>query len=105
MEKLDIQTQTITEYPTPTPNSGPHTPIFADQNTLWFTEQRASQNWQDGCHILADIEEFKTLTPSANPYGIITDDAGNAWFAELQGHHVGKVDTVTGEGHRIFASN
>ena len=38
--KLDPSTGAVTEYPLPDPKArGPHTPIFDQKGTLWFTLQ------------------------------------------------------------------
>ena len=42
--KLDTETGHVDEFPTPTPNSGPHTPIMG-KGAVWFTEIEEYQDW------------------------------------------------------------
>ena len=45
--KLDPKTGGVTEYPMPEPAArGPHTPIFDQKGTLWFTLQ--VRTWSAG---------------------------------------------------------
>jgi virginiamycin B lyase len=69
--KLDAETGQVDEFLTPTPNSGPHTPIMGN-GVVWFTEIEASKigrlNLTTGA-----IDEFPTPTRGSSPYGIIVD--------------------------------
>jgi virginiamycin B lyase len=93
--KLDVETGQVDEFPIPTPNSGPHTPIMGNE-VAWFTEIQASKigrlNLTTGT-----IDKFPTPTRGSSSYGIIVDPEGNAWYAALTGHRIGKVDAKTGE--------
>ena len=94
--KLDPNTGEVTEYPLPDPTArGPHTPIFDQQGTLFFTLQSS----QVGRLNPATGEVTLARTPSSNtyPYGIQVNSKGIPWYVDFRGNRVGSINPVTME--------
>ena len=92
--KLDPKTGEVTEYPLPEGGArSPHTPIFDQQGTLWFTTQSGMVG-----RLVPGTGEMKvSSTPSANtyPYGIVVNSKGVPWYVDFRGNRLGSVDPVT----------
>jgi virginiamycin B lyase len=86
----------VTEYPLPDPKArGPHTPIFDQKGTLWFTLQSGMVG-----RLTPQTGEIKlATTPTANtyPYGIQVNSKGVPWYVDFRGNRLGRVDPVTME--------
>ena len=99
--KLDPVTGEVTRYPVPEAAMapagarGPHTPIFDQNGTLWFT----LQSGMVGRLIPATGEMRIVATPSDNtyPYGIQVNSQGVPWYVDFRGNRVGSIDPETME--------
>ena len=99
--KLDPNTGDVTRYPVPeaavAPNGarGPHTPIFDQSGTLWFTLQSGMVG-----RLIPSTGEMRIVaTPSDNtyPYGIQVNSEGVPWYVDFRGNRVGSIDPETME--------
>jgi virginiamycin B lyase len=91
--KLDVKTGEVTEYKLPEGARGPHTPIFDQKGTLFFT----IQSGQVG-RIIPSTGEMKVVaTPSSGtyPYGIQVNSKGIPWYVDFRGNRVASVDPMT----------
>ena len=91
---LDPETGDVTQYPLPE-GRGPHTPIFDQGGTLWFTLQSGMVG-----RLVPSTGEMRIMaTPSANtyPYGIVVNSEGVLWYVDLRGNRIGRVDPETME--------
>src|SRR5882724_9448139 len=70
----------LTEFPTPTPGSGPTLITAGSDGALWFTEQ--SGNKIGRITTSGTVTEFPIPTPASTPYGIGAGPDGNIWFLE-----------------------
>jgi streptogramin lyase len=87
-----LSSLTTTEYPVPTPNSGPFAITTGPDGNLWFTEYYAGKVTSFD----PNTGLFTEATPPTNdgPEGITTGPDGNLWFAEF--HKIGQIDPATG---------
>src|SRR5437667_288585 len=72
---------------------GPHTPIFDQKGTPFFTLQSGHVG-----RIVPSTGEMKvSATPSANtyPYGIQVNSKGIPWYVDFRGNRVGSVDPIS----------
>ena len=94
--KLNPGTGEVTRYPVSTEGArGPHTPIFDQSGSLWFTLQSGMVG-----RLLPETGVMTIVsTPSANtyPYGIQVNSAGVPWYVDFRGNRLGSVDPVTME--------
>ena len=91
--KLDPKTGEVTEYTLPQGARGPHTPIFDQKGTLFFTLQSGHVG-----RIIPSTGEMKvSATPSSGtyPYGIQVNSKGVPWYVDFRGNRVGSIDPVT----------
>lgn len=79
-------TDTITEYPLPSPNAGPSGIVATADGTLWFTEENASKIGERTP--LGAVREFP-LPPYSAPIGITAGPDGDGWFTN--GDEIGKI--------------
>ncbi len=101
----------ITEYPTPTANSGPIGITTGPDGALWFTEtgnftfNNNKLNFFSGffganqigridptTHV---ITEYPVPTASSSPFGIVTGPDGALWFTEATANQIGRIDPTT----------
>lgn len=98
--KLDPKTGAFTEFPTakadPAARS-PHTPIFDQQGTLWFTMQSGHVG-----RLVPSTGEMKIVpSPSKDaqggsyPYGIQINSQGVPWYVDFRGNRIASIDPVT----------
>ena len=94
--KLDPTTGEVTQYPVSTEGArGPHTPIFDQSGTLWFTLQSGMVG-----RLVPETGAMTIVTtPSDNtyPYGIAVNSAGVPWYVDFRGNRLGRVDPETME--------
>ena len=94
--KLDPATGEVTQYPVSQQDArGPHTPIFDQAGTLWFTLQSGMVG-----RLVPETGEMTIVsTPTANtyPYGIVVNSAGVPWYVDFRGNRLGSVDPETME--------
>ncbi|MBM3779936.1 MAG: cytochrome C [Acidimicrobiia bacterium] len=90
---LDPASGTVKEYPLPEDVRGPHTPIFDQAGTLWFT----LQSGHVGRLVPSTGEITVKGTPSAGtyPYGIAVNSKGVPWYVDFRGNRLGHVDPAT----------
>ena len=92
--RLDPVSGAVTEYPlTDSAARGPHTPIFDQKGTLWFTMQSGMVG-----RIVPATGEMKVVaTPTSRtyPYGIAINSQGVPWYVDFRGNRVGSVDPVS----------
>ena len=95
--RIDPTTHGITDYPIPTPSSGPAYITSGSDEALWFTEQFASKigRIDPKTHV---ITEYATLTPNSEPWGITSGPEGAIWFTESNADQIGRIDPKT---HKI----
>ncbi len=93
---LDPSTGAVTEYKITEPGvRGPHTPIFDQDGTLFFTLQSG--------HVgrlvpsTGEMTVAKTPTDGTYPYGIQVNSQGVPWYVDFRGNRVGSVDPDTME--------
>lgn len=92
--KLDPKTGEVTEYRTDG-MVGPHTPVFDQKGTLWFTLQSGMVG-----RVIPKTGEVKlaaTPTPKSYPYGIVVNSKGIPWYVDFRGNRLGTVDPETME--------
>ena len=94
--ELDPDTGGLTQYPVPEAAivpagaRGPHTPIFDQNGTLWFTLQSGMVG-----RLVPDTGEMKVVaTPTDNtyPYGIQVNSKGVPWYVDFRGNRLGSID-------------
>ena len=94
--KLDPRTGEVTQYPVAQEGArGPHTPIFDQNGTLWFTLQSGMVG-----RLVPETGEMtivSTPTESTYPYGIVVSSSGVPWYVDFRGNRIGSVDPVTME--------
>ena len=94
--KLDPTTGEVTQYPVSEEGArGPHTPIFDQDGTLWFTLQSGMVG-----RLVPETGEMTIVsTPSENtyPYGIVVNSSGVPWYVDFRGNRLGSVDPETME--------
>lgn len=85
-------TGTVTEYSTPTSNSGPTGITVGTDGNLWFTEVAANKV-ASIFPSTGTIIEYTVPTSNAQPEGITSGPDGNLWFAETNGGNIGRITT------------
>jgi streptogramin lyase len=88
--RINVASGQITEFPTPTANSYPHTIVQAADGNLWFTERDASQ--VASITTTGFITEYTTPTKIARPLYMTTTPDGSLWFAEYWNNAICRVD-------------
>lgn len=84
----------ITEFPIPTPNSGPVGITSGPDGALWFVQimgNRIGRITTSG-----EIKEFEIPTPNARPHAIVSGTNGDLWFTEWGGNKIGRI-TIDGK--------
>jgi streptogramin lyase len=81
----------ITEFPIPTPGSGPVGITLGPDGNLWFTEN--ANNHIGRMTPAGSMEEFPIITSGGDPWGITTGPDGNLWFTEYFGNMIGRMTT------------
>jgi streptogramin lyase len=86
----------ITEYPVPTPSSGPNGIAAGPDGALWFTEASASEATNAIGRITTSgvVTEYPVPTPHSAPEWIATGPDGALWFTELNGNKIGRITTA-----------
>ena len=90
--RIDPNTHIITEYSTPTPNSGPAYIAIGPDGALWFTEQFPAQigRIDPQTHTITEYP-----TPGSDPWNIITGPDGALWFNECGPNNIVRIDPAT----------
>ena len=94
--KLDPTTGEVMQYPVTVEGArGPHTPIFDQKGTLWFTLQSGMVG-----RLVPETGDMTIVTTPSDttyPYGIAVNSAGVPWYVDFRGNRVGRVDPDTME--------
>jgi len=90
---LPASAATITEFTTPTPDSGPFGITVGPDGNLWFTEDSHSANGIGRITTAGVVIEFPIATPDAIPSAITVGPDGNLWFTEFNGNKIGRITT------------
>jgi virginiamycin B lyase len=85
----------ITEFPVPTPESGPYAPAFDKNGKVWFCESTAHKVARLD-PATGKVDEFPVPTAKCLPRDMITGPDGNLWFSENQADKIGRI-TLTGD--------
>lgn len=95
--RLNPATGSVTEYPLPTPRSGPHGLVPDAAGYIWYTGNTAR-------HVgrldptTGEVREFPMPDSSArDPHTPIFDPAGMLWFTVQGGNFVGRLDPGSGD--------
>jgi streptogramin lyase len=81
----------FTEFPIPTPNSGPTGIATGPDGNLWFTETSAGKIGRITTG--GTVSEFALPNPRDEPEGIAQGPDGNLWFTEVFGDAIGRIST------------
>jgi streptogramin lyase len=79
----------VSEFPIPTPNSGPASIAPGSEGNIWFTEE--GQDKIGRVTPAGSIAEFSIPTPESEPLGITPGPEGNIWFTEYRGDKIGRI--------------
>jgi virginiamycin B lyase len=93
---MDPETGKITTYMIPDSTvRDPHTMIFDQKGTAWFTAQNASVVG----HFTPSTGQFKLwkMEDRSRPYGIVVDKNGRPWFDLFGTNKIGTIDPNTME--------
>ncbi|MGH9281686.1 MAG: virginiamycin B lyase family protein, partial [Acidimicrobiales bacterium] len=81
----------FTEYPVPTPDSGPTDIVAGPDGALWFIESAANKigrSTTDGI-----VTEFAIPTEASGPTAIAVGPDGALWFTESAANKIGRIAT------------
>ena len=98
---LDPTTGEVTTYPIPEARvvpegaRGPHTPIFDQDGTLWFTLQAGMVGRLVPSTGVMTV--VATPTEGTYPYGIQISSQNDPWYADFRGNRIGHVNPDTME--------
>ena len=81
--------QSITEFATPTNDSGPALIITGPDGNLWFTETNVDNIGK--ITIAGVITEFTPPTLGGAPFVLTAGPDGNLWFTESTAGRIGKI--------------
>jgi len=81
--------QTIEEFPVPTPGSSPQFIAAGPDGNLWFTESSADRIGRISPGGV--IVEFPLPSSGSEPWRITTGPDGALWFTELLGNRIGRI--------------
>jgi streptogramin lyase len=89
----------ITEFPIPTPDSGPRALAAGPDGNIWFSEFNTSKIGRITAHGSKQglITEYELPRPNGGPGDITAGADGNLWFNELAGN----MDGRRPDGNRI----
>jgi len=96
--RLDPITGAITQYPIQKiePNArGPHTPIFDQKGTLWFTIQSGHVGRLNPATGEMKIVPAPSGAGNTYPYGIQINSQGIPWYVDFRGNRIASVDPST----------
>ncbi len=84
----------ISEFPTPTADSGPGTLAAGPEGDIWFREYAGEKIGRIAPS--GQIAEFPIPTANARPEGITAGPEGNVWFTERKADQIARI-TPSGE--------
>jgi virginiamycin B lyase len=93
--RVDPDTQEVRRFPLPANRTGVNlnTAAFDRRGVLWFTGHSGVYGRLDPSTGAMDVFNAPR---GAGPYGITATPDGVVWYASLEGHHIARVDPVTG---------
>ena len=94
--RIDAKTMKVTQYRTPTRDSGPRRGHVDSQDRLWFAEWRANKVAVFDSRT-EQFREWEIPTPWSNPYDAIADKNGEAWAGGMNSDRIARVNSKTGE--------
>lgn len=97
--RVDPDDDEVTVYESPRSGVGMHTATFTG-DVMWFTGNAGFFGRLDTSASRPEVEVFEA-PGGAGPYGITATPDGDIFYASLQGSHIARVDTETGEAERI----
>jgi virginiamycin B lyase len=83
--------QTITEFPLPTPGSNPAGITAGPDGALWFTETGANKIGR--ITTTGEVTEFPLPEPNSYPFCITVGPDGALWFTEQLVYRIGRITT------------
>jgi virginiamycin B lyase len=86
----------IKEWEVPIPNSRPHDPAVAPDDSLWYTGQQSNTLGRLDPKT-GEIKVYRLKTPDSGPHGLVADKEGNIWFTANYKGYIGKLDPRSGE--------
>ncbi len=93
---IEPATGRFTEYPTPTPNSGPRR-LAADGDSIWVTLSTAGKLARFNLRTKEWKEWPSPSGPDSRPYGIAIARSGAVWYNEAAADKMVRFDPVTEE--------
>jgi virginiamycin B lyase len=96
---VDRETDAVTVYPVPAPDSNPNTAAFDRRGVLWFTGAGGSYGRLDPATGRVDAWPAARgggIATASGPYGITVTPDGVVWFVSLRGGYLGRVDPESG---------
>ena len=97
--RVDRESEAVTVYPVPVPDSNPNTAVFDRRGVLWFTGAGGSYGRVDPAtgHVDAwPAARGGGIGTASGPYGITVTPDGVVWFVSLHGGYLGRVDPASG---------
>ena len=88
----------VTEFPIPTPDSGPYGITAGPDGNLWFSEAYTGKIGRIATASPNTITEFQLPAPDSEPMGITAGPDGNIWFTELNKFTGNKIGRITPGG-------
>ncbi len=81
--KLDPKNGELFEYKLAADARDPHTPLFDQKGTLWFTVQNSNKVGRLN-PVTGDIKIVDSPTKPSNPYGMVVDTKGTPYYCEFE---------------------
>jgi virginiamycin B lyase len=93
----------ITEFTTPTANSGPVFMTPGSDGAIWFTEIAAGKIARIPTNATSgtQITEFAVPTAGAEPFALTSGPDGQVWFTEITGNKIGHIPVTATSGSDI----
>lgn len=96
--KLDPKTGNVTQFPIQKVEPaarGPHTPIFDQKGTLWFTIQSGHVGRLNPATGEMKIVPAPSGVGNTYPYGIQISSQGIPWYVDFRGNRIARIDPAT----------
>ena len=97
IDRIDVETEQLTRYPTPTPNAFPRRGDYDSQDRIWFAEYNVGQIGMFDPKT-GKITEHKIDLPMALPYGTGVDrNTDWVWVELYRADRLAVLEPKTGE--------
>lgn len=97
IDRIDVETEELTRYPTPTPNAFPRRGDYDSQDRIWFAEYNVGQIGMFDPKT-GKITEHKIDLPMALPYGTGVDRSTDwVWVELYRADRLAVLEPKTGE--------